>query len=64
VHGGIEGAVEATEGVMRLAQTVDADADVVVTDGGDVRDIAFVDQRAIGRQTDIKPIALARFEIS
>ncbi len=52
VHGGGEAALELAPVVMHRFQAIDADADVIEPDRGDARDVAFVDQRAVGRQGD------------
>ncbi len=50
----VEGAGLAAEAVVHFADAVEADADIVVADRGDAVGGGLVDQRAVGRQADIK----------
>ncbi len=52
----IEGTFLTTKLVMCLAHTIDADADVVITDIDDIFDVIFRDQGTIRRQADVKPL--------
>jgi len=54
LHRGLVGAVQATEAVVGFLQSVDADTDIVVADAGNAVDHAFVDERAVGGQADVK----------
>jgi len=54
----LEGALHAAELVVRLANAVEADADVVKVSLRDTADVGFVDQRAVGGETDVEAQAL------
>ncbi len=53
-HRGIERTGAAAEPVVRVAATVETDADVVETDVGDAIDVRCVDQRAVGGEPDVE----------
>ena len=58
LHGRLEGAGAPAEPVMGLAEPVDADAHVVVADGGDLADGGGVDEGAVGGKADVEPHVL------
>src|SRR5690554_2147047 len=53
VHGFTKGALALADDIVGLFETIDADADVVVTDIGNLVDIGLVDQSAVGGEPGI-----------
>jgi len=56
---GGKGALLAAEAVMRVGDSVEADADVVEAGVGDGVDVVRVDQRAVGRKRGVEAHRLA-----
>ncbi|MNI47268.1 hypothetical protein D3C73_1017780 [compost metagenome] len=56
VHGTGKAALELTEFVVGSLQAIDTDAHVIELRRTDVRDVVFVDQRAVGGQRDKEPL--------
>jgi hypothetical protein len=53
-----ESAVHAAELVVRFADAIERDADVIEITLGNLIDIVFIDQGAVGRQPDVKTLGL------
>ena len=50
----VEGPVEPTEAVVRGAQAIERDADVIEAGRGDAPDVVRIDQRAVGRKPQVQ----------